>query len=208
MGCPQLGSILVSIETANSGCLLAACGVLGSWWGKPEIVPSLPRGRGQLGSQGGHPWVPGAVGRWKSTCEGASASSLQGERGLRPCGGASPAHRPARRGRHLLRELQDHARVEIRESLGSASRGDRGPETGRVPPAKEGPQAEWSGRLCPPCGWSLAGCGHAHSRFIWRAQPAPQDPPGPVAGGRGKCMEDALPSSVCPTPPPAPLPDS
>lgn len=55
------------------------------------------------------------------------------------------------------------------------------------------------GEAVPACGWSsLAGCGHAHSRFIWRAQPAPQDPPGPVLEGgevHGGC---ALPSSVCP----------
>lgn len=62
----------------------------------------------------------------KAPCEGASASSPQGERGLRPCGGASAAHRPARRGRHPLRELQDHARVEIRESLGPAGRKQAG----------------------------------------------------------------------------------
>lgn len=68
-GVPQLGSILVSIETANSGCLLAACGVLGSWW-KPEIVPSLPRGRGRLGSQGRTPLGSGNGGRWKKHLRG------------------------------------------------------------------------------------------------------------------------------------------
>ena len=37
----------------------------------------------------------------------------QGERGLRSGGRAGPADRTARRGRHLLRELQDDPRLEI-----------------------------------------------------------------------------------------------
>ena len=44
-----------------------------------------------------------------------ASSPPQGERGLRSRRGESPPHWPACRGGHLLRELQDHTRVEIRE---------------------------------------------------------------------------------------------
>lgn len=120
VGCPQLGSILVSMETANSGCLLAASWVLG---GEARNCAFSSEGQGTAGESGRTPLGPGGSRRVEKRawpCKGASASSPQGECGLRPCGGASPAHRPARRGRHLLRELQDHARVEICESPGSA----------------------------------------------------------------------------------------
>lgn len=121
--------------------------------GKPEIVPSLLRGKGQLGSQGGHPWVPGAAGGWKSGLGPARVPVPPPRRVNVGCGPAE--ERVLLTGLHAVADIYcENCKTTLGwkyvSPRGPPDRGDSGPETGRVPTIKAGPQARGAGRLRLP----------------------------------------------------------
>ena len=152
MGCPQLESILVSMATANSGCLLAASWVPGVG-GEPEIVPSLLRGKGQLGSQGGHPWVPGAASRWKSRPDPARVPVSPPRRVNVGCGPTE--ERVLLTGLHAVADIYcENCKTTLGwkyvSPRGPRDHGDSGPEKDGCRLSRWGRRPGGAGRLRPP----------------------------------------------------------